>query len=1094
MREEARAYAERLAEGGENAAEIEQQRLEYLYETAFKKALNSNPKLASKVLAHELFHFVDFLPEGNIRSRGNIFGHIAAFKKYFMNMLAELPEDQEKLLTKRDRQKIRQRAEKETGPRPPKDEELDLEAWRKEVAAKYAELIDEEAEKRGLVTKKWLLEELKPLIAWWRGSETMEEYFEPGKEMFAEAGSVFLNNPAAVQARAPLYFKLLTNWMERRPEVRRLYGQIQDDVKSGKIHKDRVVRLRQDVLESTETAELMNQLAQKWTPREWWDGFIYSFDRVMGPIYRRLKRVDQPTAGALRNALSNYQYRHAHHELYLGRVRTEVIKPLVAANLDGVSLWEFMFHQHVVNDRFDIANPYGWTPKASGERLAEMKAELGPEKWAALKAAQAAFWRVRSEEVIARLRDAGVFSPETMEQIEKTQFYATVAAVKLPPNATAEQIRELAEKNLQLADVMEILSKQYGHGVGPRIHQAFGYLGNIKNPFLATMQKDLSLLNLAHREPAKRMMVETMLDSEFAGEWHEAEKVWTGKRLEPKIVENERLGTVMFLDHGKIRAYYGPRALVEQFNSPQVLENRIAASAMRYLKLYKALWTQLRYGFWPVAYARDIGAFRDQLPGATRLPTGKSFWNYRRRALAAARSLARGEPNSVGQDALRRGMLISRAEPLGDARGAEQVERYLAQFNFEPASWERPAGADQKQAALARAARNFWHWYRSAGQIRERTVKIAGMMFLDEQHPQMPEWKKQEMVHELAGSPDFMQKGRLAWWVDMLFPFYNPVKEGVRSSVKSWTQTPGERAWKYVKYVLLPALAIEAMRRGLYSWLLGDEKNRDLQRMMLAIPRYDWDNYKVYPLGWTDRDNDKVAYLRVPLHEQERLLHAITMKALRADEGGADARNMMNLAGGQLPGLNPLLSIGQAWHAYSVMGVAPQDSYYGRSILTDDQVLAGRGATDLLKYSWNQLGGGIVYQFRNQPMDREDPTAMERFLSLPIISDSLGRWVKVSNRGITEKLQDAGREVREKRATIRLDVQDSIPAIMSGSARFTEDQRAALMTDYGAEYLGDRLQNIMVGRSGPEIRALQGAQSAEEKQAVMDAIMTLPQR
>jgi len=1092
MRADAKAFVAAnpgLVTPSMTAEKLEEERFTHLYETAYQDALTKNPKLASKVMAHELMHFVDFLPDlAHLHTRGNILGHVAAFRGYLLKSLAALPSSPELAIDPAVRKQLRKDAAKLAGKRPPKTDPAAVAVWNDAVSKEYARLIQDYADANGFVTVAGIKAELEPLIAWWRhGGTKMEPYFREPWEMFAEAGSIMLNNPAAVAKRAPKFFRLFHDWLpQSRPEILREYNAIQDAIKSGTVQRDRVQHLRSELGRSTEIAGGLEQQSNRLTWRERADRFRYTFSRVFGPTLWRVKRIKDPNArSAVEQAIGDYLYRKTHHELYLARVRNEVMVPLLKAGLDFMDLAEFMFHNHVVNNRADIANPYGWTAKTSAERLAELQRDLPPEKWRALVAVQAEFWNVRQGEVINKVKQSEIFDTAGEDVIENRQFYHTVAPV-----------RANAMPDPQGSDIESLLAGSFGVHVGAKLAKQYGFLGSIKNPFLATMQKDLALLNMAYRESAKRAIIDALINSPFANEWKPAEMVWTGQRREVKEIKTNRVGTLIFVHRGKVHAFYGPRSLVDAFEYGDPIENRMFAALNRALaQTWTRLWTQWNYGFWPIAYARDIGAFRDQMPGTKRFGP-RSFWAFRGKARAAARSSIMGEPDAAARDALGRGVVVSRVEPMGEPIEPDPIDELLVRHNIPPASWRVPpavTGAPSAAAPVVNAIRRGWELWRTWGQVNERTVKIAGLMYLDKFYPSMPEAKKRELVREMSGSPDFLSRGAGASYVNLLLPLYNPIVRGVESTAKSWKDRPGERAWKSIKYTLLPLLGFELLRRGLMSWLIGDEDSKEIQALIDSVPTYDRDNYKIWPLGWVDRANKKVAYLRIPMHEGERMLHVIISKLLRADKQPMDTRGLFNVTAGQAPGINPLLKVAGAWYTYGITGVAPIDSFNGSQLMSTDEALAGEGKLKLARHTWNQLGGTIVVRFGNPQETDAEPTRMEKFLRLPVISNTLGRWVKVSNRGVSDRLEVPRHEVEVAQAKTRLRARDMIERGMAGQP-FTASDKLFYKTDpYFKNYVDEKwteLQKLKLAT--PELRALLRAGSSQEQAAVLQEIMRGP--
>lgn len=132
LQREALEYARKIKELDPTADETKVYRDRYavLYEQLLAERKKQDPVLARKTLAHEIGHWVDFLPEGLI-SRGNILGHIAALKGYTKTLLSEKP-GAPGPLTDKERAALRRRAERE------------LKALRGEVREIVEEIVREE--------------------------------------------------------------------------------------------------------------------------------------------------------------------------------------------------------------------------------------------------------------------------------------------------------------------------------------------------------------------------------------------------------------------------------------------------------------------------------------------------------------------------------------------------------------------------------------------------------------------------------------------------------------------------------------------------------------------------------------------------------------------------------------------------------------------------------------------------------------------------------------------------------------------------------------------------------------------------------------
>jgi len=1139
LHEEAVDWARQSAGPGDVREHLVQERYEHLLREASMAARNRNPIEAMKTIWHEIGHVVGWLPDKFLRGRGNIFGHIASLKKYLESVLPLDPNRPAGLkLTTEEVDALRAKAQaqmrEELGPieeivekilveepelritgitpadvknllgidareklpelynwfasqsdavkadvlrkamRGLLDERLAAlgktekigskmvektirkkvgrEPTPEEIAARFRVLFRAELEKRNLADLKEIKAELAPMIAWWRGTEKMEDYFKAPAEMYAEAFSVLMNNPAAVAQRAPSYYRLFFNYMDRKPEFRALYDGFQEQVKAGTIMDRRVRDLRESW--NQDNTRSMARLRQqfKQNARDFLDNITYHVDRRLGPIYRIAK--GSVREGRVRAALGNFTYRASEHERFVATMNRLVGGPLVRSNLDWNDLGELLFHQRVSQERLNIANPGGWTPKNSLERLNQMREQLGPQRWTALDGAAKAFRATYETIVLRQLHEARMFTPEQQNVIDNNVWYATFQALREPGASPIERL----------------LDASFGAGIGPRIYRQVGNLGEIKQPATATVLKALSLITAAHRNIAKRETVQLLLSRQgavpFSGaEIQLAQRHWTGRRNEWVIKDTDRVGTIVYMEDGKPKAYYVRKVIADALEYGNPIENRLFAGVVSAVNWLKAGFTQLNYGFWPVNFLRDTGAFWLNMPGLAA-PIG--WARALPKAIAAARDSVRGARANPHADAfLARRMAISRADPRGVWSNVDnEYDLKVASYGANPAQWNRELG---KVNLLVRA----WNGYREVGQILERVNKIAGMLYLDRAFPNMPEWKKAQVVRERAGSPNFLERGASNAAVDLFAMFYNPWKEAIRSTFHAAQENPWSFGAKVSGLIAAPSMIQAAASIG---WM-----GPGLQKQYASISDYDLANYLNIPLGWTDDDQERIAYLRLPLPEPARILHGLLTQAVtRRGEG------ITSYMGGQVPSPNAMLGVAAAWANWQVYGQNPYDPYRGKNILTDTQAEAGgwQATRDLAKWTWNELGGSLFHRFQNEQLDTPPAGDVAKFLRLPIVNNAIGRWIKVSDRGLVDANRRETQDLIRQRARIRLGVQEVMRKLV-GSEPFTDSEKVLLRDPYAQSYLYDSLPRILIESSSGVLHRLGSAQSREEKLLIL---------
>jgi hypothetical protein len=289
---------------------------------------------------------------------------------------------------------------------------------------------------------------------------------------------------------------------------------------------------------------------------------------------------------------------------------------------------------------------------------------------------------------------------------------------------------------------------------------------------------------------------------------------------------------------------------------------------------------------------------------------------------------------------------------------------------------------------------------------------------------------------------------------------------------------------KFAMYTAPLTLTLWMLENNFLDDVIGKAMGDEYKDMLRSIPEHDKTSYHCVPLSWADKAQGKVLYFRMPLEEGERMMNGILRKSLTSGEGGS---GILNYAGGQLPGGNPVLEVGLAWFTYKIAGDNPYDPFRGNHVVRPDEYEAGLGDEAMLKWSWNSLGGGIITRLGDKSIFEPEPGALEKFLSYPGISNLLGRWLKVSNRGLVDDALKITEPVRKYRAEARVVGMAIVKKLVNGE-ELTADQKTLMLSeDYLAEYVYGKLSQVLTSQDlDPEMRQLMNSKSNEEKAALVD--------
>jgi len=1093
-----------------------------------------DPNYAPKILAHEIGHLVDWLPDKEL-GKGNILGRIASLKNFAKKQLAGFKGGLGEV-TAKEKAKLRRQAEKMMGVayEIEVDEEIRkvtdispedilaiwnstmdmrkvapelyefiarmntaakkavvLEAMKGNVAEtllqfghveviktgrkikktiepdlsseaikkKYRELFEEEIRKRKLVEFETVEKELKELSKWWKPFNPRENlaytnYRFQDAELYADALSVLLNNPAALQKQAPTFYRAFFGWLENKPDVEENYYKILDDIKSGSSLKKADKRMRAAARKGDKKA------FSKYTKirggitavqKALRVAFVDKFAITKGEA-RKAKRAgkiteaEDPTA-----SLEKAVYGQNDTELYYIKVNREVTSMLEEGNLSMDDLNMYMFYQRVINERGKFANPEGFTPTTAKQQITDMKAELGPRRYAALEQARENLWNIRKEMVIAKAKQAGVYGKELMDYIENNEFYATF-------------------------EVLKYIDTKYGKGVGPKIHAQIGTVESIRGAADATIEKDISLMSSINWNTAKRSVVDFLL-KEAPNEIEMAEKRWVTNHYEFKNPKDPSKGMLMFLHHGELQAYYVDKWHLYGLNRENSKIVEVGSQIARSIGApFRLLFVGVNVGFQAFNIQRDFRRALRNLPEAGL----KKFTTYYTKAVLPAFASTFGKPTPAIEELLKAQALISVADVGGLTSEQRTLQRLKSMYSGTP-----------KYKAKFVNPLWYFHNFLRVGEAIERIPKIAGWEYIKKELPDMTEAEAGHLIRTQVGSPAFLTKGTMTWLTNNLWLFSNPAVQGWRSDLKAYKDRPGDTLRKLAAYTLLPKAIMWTLGSGAMVALLkamgGDDDDdivkwaNSVEKVYGNISEYDMTNYICIPLGITEQG--KTVMLRLPTDENERFFGGLMWKLMNSHKAGLKSfPNVLEYGAGQLPGLNPAIGVSTAVFQY-MTGRNPYDNFRGRHVIPETLWKAGGKESNIafMKHLSNEVGGGIVHRFTNSDIEGVR-TEYEKIINAPVIGNITNRFIKITDKGRSELFAEVKEAEQKKRAKVIQELKTIANKQYAGELLTTKE--VALVKEEKT-YLKKRGRKVSTIKKGDRYaKELMFAQTRAEKDAI----------
>lgn len=1105
-----------------------------------KADIFSDPALAQYVLAHEIGHAWDWLPDHTLK-RGNILGSIASLHNYMKSLLPQFADESGmqniwSILTKKDRERLRREARKQApgidpalqnatlkpedvtaiwndinarvndpklyewvsalppskkaelvkaaiqaikngGDFPPQwvDFTRQQEIRLGNIAARYKQMLQEEILKRRLFEATAIMDELKALTQLWKpfnesANARFTAYRYSPRELYADAISVLLNDPALLRREAPRFHDALFNWIERKPEVSAVYEAIQNRLKDPEaVRRTRMENLKAGFRKHNEARE-----EQVRTMLEVKKGQSILRDLKHGLLdqlydtYAQLDKVAKENPGLaadirkVKGDISSLAYVDSEVSAFLYDVQEGIYKKMDKHGLSKDDLGVYALALRIAaGDRAVRANPLGHTVQTAVEAIMHLRRQLGPEKMTALDGIVDDYWQLRNDVVIPALEKSGMLSPKLEAMLKGNKYYFTLSVTDAMKRAFGE-------------------GAQHVYTPPATIKRQLGTLKAVGNPFIETVLKDAALLRAAAHNTVKLEALDLMnqgAESPFVP----ADKRWVNKRHEWVLKETDDTGTLYVLRNGKLEAWYGPKEIVDDFRHRP-------AQARALVKLWQMLNQPLREvlvrrnpGWVLMNVLRD---FRGTLENVAGLDVPTLLYYYAKAAPHAWADTVKDRRSDLVQEMYRNREIT--AERMFDARDItpeDALDRMMLEFGMHDTL--TPV---QHRNLVLRPILKIWNGIDRAGKLTERLPKIAAHIYLSKRLHLSPE-RVGQIVRERAGTPDFRRRGAWHAITNNLFLFSNVNKEGIRAAVQAAKENPKTWWWKQLKYTALPKFLMYAGLLG----LLGDE----IARRYAKVSYYNMLNYIIIPIG--EDDNGKTISIRIPMSYPGQTLSALLWNVLSGKLFGR--RGLVDSAKEAQPyRLSPQFDVLWAWMDYA-NGRNPQDDFTGQNVVSDQKFNAGgwRANQDMMGWSWNKLGGQLLYRYRSDDLAKTQ-SDLEKFTRVP--PGTWLRFLSVENTGDRERLKETVTEpIRKAEANRQLDVKDRIVDLnnraVKDSRRVTGSEIVWLYRDLQREGILAPTMRIkefrhMVARyadrsmNNPAIDAVINAASLREKRALLE--------
>jgi hypothetical protein len=666
---------------------------------------------------------------------------------------------------------------------------------------------------------------------------------------------------------------------------------------------------------------------------------------------------------------------------FVRRVFEGVVKPLEEAGLSLTQMGDYLFLRRIeAGDRATFANPLGTTPATARLGLLKMRLDLGMPGMTRLERAVETFHRLVFEVIEEAVR---------VGSYNKGVFNSTIKPNKDVYAAFA---------------VLDYLEDYVPAGV----KQQIGTLKEVANPFTATVLKAVSLNNLNSIQRSKNA-TRDLLRTHFPGEIEVAK----GKFLAPGVTSRPPpradKGLLEILENGRRAYYYVDPLIAHSFE-------QLAAGGLA--RVTRVLDWIFRKGFYRayITYSpsfltfnpmRDFKRSWKSLPaGTSRLTLARAYFD----AFKSALSHVRGLPDALATEMMANYALGTPYDTLVSMHRDDPFADIMRRFHLLPEQQQNAFWS----SVVGKPLRAIAHAFEFYGQLQETLPKIAAYRILRKQMHLPPAAAAREVRNHI-GTPNVRKRGTDIQVIRAIWPFYNVFIQGWRADVQKM-KPKSQSGWLFKWAISDGWFAIFSALAG--AGLLGAL----LKDLFGGASEYDKTNFNVLPVGLSTGGEfgRRAHYFRVPRDESSRLLSGLTYKMARLMAGDSPEHfsDLLEFGGGQIPTMNPAITIPLAW-GVAAAGGNPPDVFRGRPVIPRTEYEAGGTAVlgPMFRWTIDQSGLGNFVSWNPSAQ-----TTTELTLSAV---PGLKSLLKSSDYGYREQQQAKETDEEQARARHRLDLPDN---------------------------------------------------------------------
>ena len=943
----------------------------------------------------------------------------------------------------------------------------------------FKALFEREIQDRGLVNNEIIMTELRKLTMQWKPFDATrtdidgvnyKKYRYSPRELFADYMMAWLLKPQWVKLNAPRTFDMWIHHIDRKPEVKRLYEDMQIDLNSkGSTRIDKLIN--EGIKESRDANVAKMKVIEEEYKVDKFDQLGAEVYDSMTWFYRRIgdswNRWHSPSAKEANINIERYRYRASKLKLYSDTLNSEVNNPIV--NL-GYNLHEFGFGLKLRN-LYESKQREGMVTggyfklnevlqkELEGKfdvRTIEQAWEKYQEAYPDLIPLMKKFSDIRQQYVVGELAESGMYDAAFIEQLRDNTTYVKYDVLK--------HLLTRLEKYGENASATSFIGKSQGT------------FSMTRNPFEATVETDMVLIIEARRHKAMSSLVQWLKENKKDLENRKGLWNWSGSKTDRVIMKPKSIGKNKFekppkdmvpfhyMKNGELQTYYINKWAAGLFNGSPLTSGLTTRALSISGEIMRKAFTEYNPAFWPVDLVRDSNRTVVMLEGASYLDIkgkGKhSYLKYLYKSVKPAYSsifkngtpltrMMEDESMLISSIEGYRGQAGQKATRLGIDEDTFMLEQLMKRWNDgkgkvkkwdeKTQSYKEIQGTFHELYDEIFGVNGFFGFLGDNARAIARMPKIASAMYIKDAIKRGEiKMTTKEMGLRIQGDyghPSFLRQGNYNQVTNNAFLYLNAFKEGWRSTLTRFVESPWSVGAKFLSYNVLPKFLQKAMEVGAFG--------APVAAFYYGVNKWDRDNYIIVPLGYDDEGRS--IYLRIPQDESARVLTSTMYKIMSINDdkqlmgepdGAGEMAAFLGTSG--LPNINPVVSAVADLITW-MSGKTPHDDFRGTSAI--DQTLDKAGGwkrdVEIAKWFMNSYTGQGFYKFKKRDLVGVQ-TELEEVLGYPIVGTVLGRFVKIGTHPAKTAMNSYVKDYDKTMANITIDAKDALAYIINGESEKLE--------------------------------------------------------